>query len=110
MKHSHKEKKPKGCAKGRKCDEVSVNRSGPIMTEDILKEAPWFHKSDTTIREMMIRADPANNASPFIKRKFKPSDNPARVLELLQSIAGNNVTTGPSQCCIAGKDVSQEQR
>lgn len=102
MKVSHKEKKPKGYAKGKQYD--TTIRQGPIMIEDILKEAPSYHKSDTTVREMIIRTDPANEASPVIKRKFKPLDNPARVLDLLQGIrtvkegiAGNNVTTGPLQ-------------
>jgi hypothetical protein len=98
MKVSHKEKKPKGCAKGKKYD--TAIRQGPIMIEDILKEAPSYHESDTAVREMIIRTDPANEASPVIKRK----DNPARVLDLLQGIrtvkegiAGNKVTTGPLQ-------------
>jgi hypothetical protein len=102
MKISHKEKKPKGYAKGKQCD--TAVRQGPVMTEDILKEAPSHHESDTAVREMTIRTDPANEASPVIKRKFKPLDNPARVLDLLQGIrtvkegiAGNNVTTGPLQ-------------
>jgi hypothetical protein len=63
---------------------------------------------------MMMHADPMKELSPIIKRQFKPLDNPALVLELLQGIrtikegvVGNDVTTGLSQCnhwrgCLAG--------
>jgi hypothetical protein len=102
MKHSIKEKKPKGYSKGKHDDKLY--RTGPIMIEDIMSEGPSYHKSDTTIREMVMRTDPTNDTSPIIKRKFKPLDNPAKVLELLQGIrnikegiTGNNVTTGPLQ-------------
>jgi hypothetical protein len=51
-----------------------------------------------------MRTDPTNDASPIIKRKFKPLDNPSNVLDVLQGIRlikegviGNNVTTGPLQ-------------
>jgi hypothetical protein len=74
------------------------------MIEDIMSEGPSFNKSDTTIREMVMRTDPTNDSSPIIKRKFKPLDNPAQLLTLLQGIhlikegvTGNNVTTGPLQ-------------
>jgi hypothetical protein len=50
---------------------------------------------------MVMPTDPTNDASPIIKRKFKPLDNPAQLLTLLQGIhlikeevTGNNVTTG----------------
>jgi hypothetical protein len=47
------------------------------MIYDILAEATIFNKNNTTIREMMMRTDPTNDASPlFIKRRFKPMDNP----------------------------------
>ena len=103
MKVSNREKKPKGYSKGKKYDE-RIYRAGPITIEDIMRVAPSYHKSDTTIREMAMRTDPTNEASPIIKRKFKPLDNPALVLEMLQGIriikegiVGNNVTTGPLQ-------------
>ena len=74
------------------------------MIEDVMCEETHFSKSDTTIREMMTRADPTNDASPVIKRRFKPLDNPSTVLELVKGIhqikegvAGVNVTTGPNQ-------------
>jgi hypothetical protein len=102
MKHSRKESKPKGFSKGRNND--VKERTGPIMIEDIMSEGPSFNKSDTTIREMVMRTDPTNDSSPIIKRKFKPLDNPAQLLTLLQGIhlikegvTGNNVTTGPLQ-------------
>ena len=53
---------------------------------------------------MVMRTDPTNDSSPIIKRRFKPMDNPTKVLDVLQSIliikegvSGNNVTTGPNQ-------------
>jgi hypothetical protein len=69
MKHSKKEKKPKGFSKGRSND---PQRQGPIMIEEILDGAPVFSKYDLTIREMMMRTDPTNESSTVIKRKFKP--------------------------------------
>jgi hypothetical protein len=101
MKHSKKEKKPKGFSKGRSNDR---KRLGPIMIEEILDGAPTFSKHDLTIREMIMRTDPTNESSPVIKRKFKPLDNPSNVLDVLQGVLlikegviGNNVTTGPLQ-------------
>jgi hypothetical protein len=102
MKHSKKEKKPKGFSKGRSSDR---KRQGPIMIEEILVDgAPTFSKYDLTIREMIMRTDPMNESSPVIKRKFKPLDNPSNVLDVLQGVLlikegviGNNVTTGPLQ-------------
>jgi hypothetical protein len=111
MKHSKKEKKPKGFSKGRSNDR---KRQGPIMIEEILDGAPTFSKCDLTIREMMMRTDPTNESSPVIKRKFKPLDNPSNVLNVLQGVLlikegviGNNMTTGPLQCrcwrgCLTG--------
>jgi hypothetical protein len=71
MKHSKKEKKPKGFSKGRSKDR---KRQGPIMIEEILAGAPVFSKHDLTVREMIMRTDPTNESSPVIKRKFKPLD------------------------------------
>jgi hypothetical protein len=51
MKHSKKEKKPKGFSKGRSNDR---KRQGPIMIEEILDGAPTFSKYDLTIREMIM--------------------------------------------------------
>jgi hypothetical protein len=101
MKHSKKEKKPKGFSKGKNDDR---KRLGPIMIEEILDGVPEYSKYDLTIRELNMRTDPTNEASPIIKRKFKPLDNPSNVLDVLQGIllikegvVGNNVTTGPLQ-------------
>jgi hypothetical protein len=95
MKHSKKEKKPKGFSKGRSNDQ---KRQGPI----ILDGAPTFSKYDLTIREMTMRTDPTNESSPVMERKFKPLDKPSNVLDVLQGVllikegvVGNNVTTGP---------------
>jgi hypothetical protein len=111
MKHSKKEKKPKGFSKGRSNDR---KRQGPIMIEEIPDGAPAFSKCDIIIREMTMRTDPTNESSPIIKRKFKPLDDPSNILGVLQGVLlikegaiGNNVTTGPSQhrCwrgCLAG--------
>jgi hypothetical protein len=111
MKHSKKEKKPKGFFKGSSNDR---KHQGPIIIEEILDGAPTFSKHDLTIREMMMRTDPTNESSPVIKRKFKPLDNPSNVLDVLQGVflikegvVENNVTTGPLQCrcwrgCLAG--------
>jgi hypothetical protein len=111
MKHSKKEKKPKGFSKGRSNNR---KRQGPIMIEEILDGAPTFSKYDLTIREIMMRTDPTNESSRVIKRKFKPLDNPSNVLDVLQGVLlikegviRNNVTTGPSQHrhwrgCLAG--------
>ena len=104
MKHSKKEKTPrssKGFSKGKPSE---VRRTGPIMIEEILADSVPFSKHDVTIREMVMRTDPTNDSSPIIKRRFKPMDNPTKVLEVLQGIliikegvSGNNVTTGPNQ-------------
>jgi hypothetical protein len=103
MKLSKKVRAPKGYSKGRNNDNDQFLRLGPIMIEDVMKEAGSYSKSDTSIREMMMRTDPTDDASPIIKRKFKPLDNPGRLLTLLQGILmikeglrGNNVTTGPN--------------
>jgi hypothetical protein len=80
MKHSKREKDPrsqKGFSKGKNHD---LKRLGPIMIEDILAEAAVFNKYDVAIREMMMRTDPTNEASPVIKRRFKPMDNPKLIL------------------------------
>jgi hypothetical protein len=120
MKVSIKPSKPKGFSKGKNRD--MKTRTGPIMIEDIMAEGPAFHKSDTTIREMVMRTDPTNDASPIIKRKFKPLDNPAQLLTLLQGIhlikegvTGNNVTTGPLQYqywrgCLTGTALTRFNR
>jgi hypothetical protein len=111
MKHSKKEKKPKGFTKGGSNDRT---RQRPIMIEEILDGAPAFSKCDLTIREKMMRTDLTNESSPVIKRKFKPLDNPSNVLDVLQGVLlikegviGNNVTTGPVQhrcwrACLTG--------
>jgi hypothetical protein len=103
MKHSQKEKRPKGCSKGKSDDHIAFRR-GPIMIDEIMREEPSYSKSDASVREMMIRTDPQDDASPVIKRRFKPLDNPPTMLELIKGIqvikegvAGNNVTTGPNQ-------------
>jgi hypothetical protein len=74
------------------------------MIEDILDGAPAFSKHDLTIREMVMRTDPTNEASPIIERKFKPLDDPSNVLDVLQGtflikegVIGNDVTAGPLQ-------------
>ena len=103
MKLSSKEtsSKSKGFSKGKLGDN---KRLGPIMVEEILSDAAPFKKKDMSIREMIMRTDPMNDSSPVIKQRFKPMDNPASVLEVLQGIliikegvVGNNVTTGPLQ-------------
>jgi hypothetical protein len=102
MKHSKKESKPKGCSKGKNDDNVLP--TGPIMIEDIMQDEPSYHKRDMAIRELNMPADPTNNQSPVIRRRFKPLDNPRTVLELLKGMQiikegcmGNNVITGPNQ-------------
>ena len=92
----------KGFAKGKNGDQVK--HLGPITIEEIMAEAPQYSKKDATIREMVLRTEPTNEQSPILKRKFKPLDNPTRVLEVLQGlhtikegVIGNNVTTGPLQ-------------
>jgi hypothetical protein len=83
MKHSKKEKKPKGFSKGKSNDRKC---QGPIMIEEILDGAPTVSKYDLTIREMMMRTDRTNESSLVIKRKFKPLDNPSNVLDILQGV------------------------
>jgi hypothetical protein len=122
MKHSKRESTTrghKGFSKSPK-DNLSVkNRLGPIIIEDILARAVRMSKSDYVIREMEVRTDPLNEASPRIKRKFRPLDNPSSVLEVLRGIlvikegvTGNNVTTGPLQyqywrTCLEGTALSK---
>mgnify|MGYP000293913334 CR=1 FL=1 len=116
MKHSVKDKHPresKGWTRSRKLN--TGFRQGPITIEDILEVEVPFEKEDLTIREMSMRTDPTNEASPTIKRRFWPLDNPTKILEVLQAIliikagvTGNNVTTGPNQYaywrqCLAGE-------
>ncbi len=62
-----------------------------------------------------MRTDLTNESSPTIKRRFRPLDNPTKILEVLQAtliiksgVLGNNVTTGPNQYaywrqCLAGE-------
>jgi hypothetical protein len=112
MKHSKKESRPEGCSKGKNDD--NILRTGPIMSEDIMQDGPSCHKKDMAIRDLNMPADPTNDQSPVIRRRFKPLDNPRTVLELLQGIqiikegcVGNNVTTGPKQhafwrACLTG--------
>lgn len=116
MKHSKKDKRPrdqKGFSKGRKTPQLF--RKGPITIEDILEVEEPYEKEDATIREMSMRTDPTNESSPTIKRRFRPLDNPTKILEVLQAtliiksgVLGNNVTTGPNQYaywrqCLAGE-------
>jgi hypothetical protein len=113
MKHSKKEKRPKGHSKGKSNDHITF-REGPIMIKEIMREEPSYSESDASVREMMMQTDPQDDASPVIKRRFKPLDNPPTVLELIKGIqvikegvAGNNVTTGLNQCncwrgCLTG--------
>jgi hypothetical protein len=116
MKHSIKDKRPRdsqGFARGK-----TPNwgfRKGPITIEDILAVEVPFEKEDLSVREMSMRTDPTNESSPTIKRRFRPLDNPTKILEVLQAIliikagvTGNNVTTGPNQYaywrqCLAGE-------
>jgi hypothetical protein len=112
MKHSKKESRPEGHSKGENDDDVP--RTGPIMIEDVMQDGPSCHKKDMTIRDLKMGADPTNDQSPVIRRRFKPLDNPQTVLELLQGIQiikegcpGNNVMTGPNQhafwhACLTG--------
>jgi hypothetical protein len=116
MKHSRRSRTPRGYSRGRDND---TRRSGPIMIEDIMKGEETHNKSDMSIREMTFRTDPTNPSSPTIKRKFKPLDNPDKILDVLagiltikQGIVGNNVTTGPLQFaywrgCITGTALSE---
>ena len=90
-------------------------RKGPITIEDILEVEKPYDKEDATIREMSMRTDPTNESSPTIKKRFRPLDNPTKILEVLQAtliiksgVLGNNVTTGPNQYaywrqCLAGE-------
>ena len=94
----------KGFSKGQQDNLYICHRLGPIIIEDILARATRISKSDPNIREMEMRTELLNEQSPCIKRKFKPLDNPATVLEVLcrilvikEGVNGNNVTTGPLQ-------------
>ena len=122
MKHSKRESTTrghKGFSKSPKDNPTVKNRLGPIIIEDILARAVRMSKSDYVIREMEVRTDPLNEASPRIKRKFRPLDNPSSVLEVLRGIlvikegvTGNNVTTGPLQyqywrTCLEGTALSK---
>jgi hypothetical protein len=102
MKHSKKERKPNGFARGK--DNDNVVRTGPIMIEDIMNGEDNYDRADMSIREMVYRTDPTNDHSPIIKLKFKPLNNPKTLIQVLQGILvikqgiiGNNVTTGPLQ-------------
>ena len=117
MKHSKRNETPrdsKGFAKSKKHN-LRGFRKGPITIEDILEEEKPFEKEDLNVREMSMRTDPTNAESPTIKRRFRPLDNPTRIIEVLQAtviikagVTGNNVTTGPNQYaywrqCLAGE-------
>ena len=94
----------KGFSKGQHDNLYICHHLGPIIIEDILARATRISKSDPNIRETEMRTELLNEQNPHIKRKFKPLDNPATVLEVLRGILvikegvnGNNVTTGPLQ-------------
>jgi hypothetical protein len=105
MKHSRREKKMRGHKGSSKGKNDSFKHQGRIMIEEILTSVlSKISKTDMSIREMEMRTDPTNEASPRIKQRFKPLDNPETVLEVLRGILvikegviGNNVTTGPLQ-------------
>jgi hypothetical protein len=96
------DERPQGFSKGKN---DSFKRQGPIMIEEILTSVSKISKTDMSIREMEMRTDPTNEASPRIKRRFKPLDNPETILEVLrrrilvikEGVIGNNVTTGQLQ-------------
>jgi hypothetical protein len=73
MKHSRKERKPKGYSHGR---DNNYRRTGPIMIEDIMDEEADHSNRDITVREMTTRTEPTNPNSPTIKNKFKPFEQP----------------------------------
>jgi hypothetical protein len=90
----------KGFSKSPKDNLLVKNRLGPIIIVDILARATRISNSDYVIREMEVRTDPLNEASPRIKWKIRPLDNPSSVLEVLcgilvnkEGVTGNNVTT-----------------
>lgn len=83
MEHYHKDKKQKGFSKQGRNHNVK-ERTGPMLIEDIMNKGPSFNKLDKKIHEMVMHADPLYGALPIIKRKFKPLDNPAKLLTLLQ--------------------------
>jgi hypothetical protein len=88
MKHSKRESSSRGYKVFSKSpkDNLSVShRLGPIIIEDILARATRMSKSDELIREMEVRTEPLNEASPRIKCKFRPLDNPPSVLEVSSS-------------------------
>jgi hypothetical protein len=56
------------------------------MIEDVMQDEPSYHKRDMAVRDLNMRADPTNDQSPVIRRRFKPLNNPRTILELLQGI------------------------
>jgi hypothetical protein len=102
MKHSKRESSSrghKGFSKSPK-DNLSIShRLGPIIIEDILARATRMSKSDEVIREMEVRTEPLNEASPRIKRKFRPLDNPSSILEVLRVILARDQRRGSWQQC-----------
>jgi hypothetical protein len=60
-------------------------RKGPITIEDILEVEKPYDKEDATIQEMSMRTYPTNESSPTIKRRFRPLNNPTKILEVLQA-------------------------
>ena len=70
----------------------------------MFKEREVLTKEKTEICEINIRSKPGNAASSMIKIRFRPLDNPRRVITLLKVmeiikrfLVGNNITTGPNQ-------------
>ena len=93
MRHSKTESTTrghKGFSMGQNDNLYVCHRLGSIIIEDILARATRISKSDPNIREMEMRTEPLNEQSPRIKRKFKPLDNPASVLEVLRGILASD--------------------
>jgi hypothetical protein len=68
MKHSRREKTTRGQKGFSKGKNDSFKRQGPIMIEEILTSTTSkISKTNMSIREMEMRTDPTNEASPRIK-------------------------------------------
>ena len=89
------------------------------MVEEMFEEREVFTKENMEICEKNICSEPGDSAFHTIKTRFRPLDNPKRVIALLKvmsiikrGLVGKNITTGPNQYafyrqCLTGQALSK---
>ena len=89
------------------------------MVEEMFEERKVFTKENMEICEKNICSEPGDSAFHTIKTRFRPLDNPKRVIALLKvmsiikrGLVGKNITTGPNQYafyrqCLTGQALAK---